>query len=160
MAGQFTAAVGPWSPDGRKLLYRDGKDWFVRDMTTNPPGPALVVARSPVPPDPSGGQSPFRWSADSQTIMWISERQMLLVDPTLPQASYTALAQDLVWCEWAPAGNHLLYVETSNAHVVEVNAGKAGTPQLLDPGMLREWSPDGKYLASITPDVSGSVDGV
>ena len=154
-----TPAVGPWSPDGKKLLYRDGKDWFVRDMTTNPPGPALVVARAPVPPDRSPGLAQFSWSADSQTITWATGGQLLIGDPTLPQPSYSALAQDLVGYEWAPAGNHLLYVETSNAHVVEVNAGKESTPRLFDPDMFTVWSPDGKYLLSITPDVSGSVNG-
>jgi hypothetical protein len=43
-------AVGPWSSDGKQLLYRDGKDWYVRDMTANPPQAERLLLVSPAPP--------------------------------------------------------------------------------------------------------------
>jgi hypothetical protein len=148
----FGFSVGPWSPDGRWLVYLDRSDLYVRDMSSAQPGPAQLLLAAPA--FPTGFGPRFQWSADSKSLAVVAGTVLYVFDPTIDAPPIHTLTTTLASAccvysvVWAPAGNHLEYIDSAGTHVVPVQAGAPGADMLLSAGTSKGWSPDGQSLVS------------
>jgi len=155
--------LGPWSPDGRSLLYFDYQDVYCRDMTQVTPGPARLIAAAPPALDLSISVDRLSWSGDSGSVALATGSSLLAFDPRQDNPTFQPITTSIRFAAWAPAGNHLLYRDATGFYVVAVNAGQPSVSQPLDITVFRSWSPDGRYLAAssgsklLLVDVTGAT---
>ncbi|HYQ03021.1 MAG TPA: hypothetical protein VER96_30320 [Polyangiaceae bacterium] len=140
--------LGPWSPDGRSLLYFDYQDIYCRDMTQATPGPARLIAATPTVPDFTASTvTRLSWSGDSASAALVTGTSLVVFDPRQDNPTFQTVTTSIQAATWAPMGNHLLYRDATGFHVVAVDAGQPSVSQPLDITVFRSWSSDGKSLA-------------
>lgn len=158
----FTA--GPWSPDGRWLLYQDGADLVCRDMSQPEPGAALPIASAIAERANSAANvARLSWAADSSSVALATGTSLLTFDPSHEQPTLNAVTTSVRAAAWAPVGNRLFYGDDAGFHVVSVEAGQPGSSAPLDITSFKAWSPDGKLIAAVSDvdlvliDVTGAT---
>jgi Tol biopolymer transport system component len=134
-----TGSLGSWSPDGRKLLFSKQNAWYVRDMSSATPEPAVLLLESQLTPR-------LTWSADSTSIAMVQGTTLSVFDPSEAAPSLQPLTTTLLGYQWAPVGNKLVYVDASGGHVVQVVAGVPGSSVAIASRAMG-WAPHGNALA-------------
>lgn len=158
-------ALSPaWSPDGRRLLYRD----FAGPAEAGMASGVLELARAdgthiasiPTSITWDGTRQVAAWSPNGRWIayerqMWSGEHRLLVIRPDGAGRRRVSSGSSPTW---SPDGKLLAYERKNGVFVVPF-AG--GTPRRLAPsGSCPTWSPKGKRLAFVTanyPATNGTL---
>ena len=159
-------AVGPFSPDGRLLAYVDGGDLYVRDVSSNVPGPALLLLDEAAALDvtSASGQHCY-WSPDSKSLAFVSRGVVYVmpVDHPAPNVQRLFTTTSSPFLDWSANGNKLAVDDNSSVELVTVNAGSIVSSTTIANDGFRFWSPDGSSFVGlagsslILTDVAGAA---
>ncbi len=142
------AALGLWSPDGKKVVFRSGGAIFVVPVspeTGRSTGPAKKLLDGGYQHDPLIG-----WSPDSEKI--VLERKdkegsgnictLSVRDGILTQITNDPIRE---WRPiWSPDGKTIAYNRGSELRVMPAEGGPSR--KLIDSGLACFWSPDSEWL--------------
>jgi hypothetical protein len=87
-------SVGPWSPDGRWLLYQDLTDLFCRDMSQPEPGAPMLIASAVADRD-RFNLARLSWSADSKSVALATGSSLVTFDPTHPGPKFNTVSSSI-----------------------------------------------------------------
>jgi hypothetical protein len=137
-----------WSPDAKSILY-NSSGLFMRDMSGDVPGAPVLLTSLPSGP---GG-----WSADSKSVAFFANNQLIWIDPSEVVPTLHPIANGPRDYAWGPVGGKLAFSDASGAYITDINAGNPGARvalnlPMVDAGTVSScvrfnWTPDGRWLA-------------
>lgn len=141
---------GPWSPDGQWILHYDTGGLYSRDMSGAQPATPILLGTF------STGlfsSATLYWSGDSRSLSFLNGGVLSTLDARTAAPLVNQVATNVTNAEWAPRGNKLLYANDTGVFVVDVVAGKPGSPVSVGSPpssgtMPFYWSPTGTALAA------------
>jgi len=145
------AALGTWSPDGKKAIFRsEGAIWVipVSPETGRSTGAAKKLLDGGYQYNPFVG-----WSPDSKKIVFERDDKegrgnictLSVEDGTLSQITDDPVRE---WRPiWSPDGKSIAYSRGSEIRIIPAEGGRS--KKIVDNGLPRFWSPDGRWLVYI-----------
>jgi len=148
-----------WSPDGRRILYRDpvvgstdAELWIMNADGSNPKKVQL----------PTAVNRP-RWSPDGKFIAFNSEKGIWLVDafgnfrPVTDNCSQDGScsgSRRFRDVSWSPDGTRLAFWDVENGEVFVIDRNGANR-RMISEGGSPDWSPSGDYIAFAAVNLDG-----
>ncbi|MHC4366050.1 MAG: tetratricopeptide repeat protein [Planctomycetota bacterium] len=145
---EMPAALGIWSPDGEKVVFRlGGAIWVipVSPETGQSMGPPRKLIDGKYQHHPFVG-----WSPDSEKIVFErndKEGRGNICTLSVRDGTLTQITDDPVreWRPiWSPDGKSIAYNRGSELRLMPARGGPS--KKLIDNGLARFWSPDSKWL--------------
>ncbi len=157
--------VGPWSPDGRKLIFGNKGVLYASDMTDATPGTAVLLVAVPGLPSQSLGfsVSNINWLGDSRSIATVVGTTLSTFDASLAAPPIHSITSTLTSLSLSPANAKLVYRDGTGTFLVNITAGTPGSSVAVDAGTNIVWAPNGLAFASVKSgnlyltDVSGAT---
>jgi len=144
--------LGPWSPDGQKLIFGDKGAYYVSDMSTDEPRPPTILVTPPAPPSSTLGYGvqPINWLADSKSVAMIAGTTLSTFDPAQAAPGIHVITSTLKAYSFAPKGSKIIYLDAAGAFVVDVSAGIPGASVPVNvTGSTIVWAPTGLAVATL-----------
>jgi hypothetical protein len=146
-AGYTSGSRPRWSRDGTRVMDFSGGALLAWDMSGSTPSAPVTLATDVKPEFTVQAAS---WSGDGESIAFLEGKTLYCLDSSVPMGTRTAISDSVQLYSFAPAGDGLLYKDSSGINFVRVEAGTPmGTPQFVDELNVNwTWSPTGEYFAT------------